>query len=443
MSGKGQGRRDQVGVDLRAPKGTQDILPPESERWRRVLDLAHRLFHVYGYREIILPVMEYTEVFARGLGEGTDIVRKEMFTFLDKGGRSLTLRPEATAGVARAFVQHRLDKAGMPVKLYYCGPMFRHERPQKGRYRQFHQLGVELMGSSHPSADAEVILLCSEFLRSLGIASRLVLNSVGDASCRPAYEEALRAYLHGRAEELCPDCRRRMEVNILRVLDCKERQCAGVIAGAPGLGDYLCEACRHHLQAVEELLGAAGVEFSREERLVRGLDYYTRTVFEFQDPVLGGQNALAAGGRYDRLVEEMGGESVPAVGFSVGLERVMNAGPSFPPGGREGIYLVAMGKEARKQAFLMARHLRAEGLRCDLDHLDRSLKAQMKEADRQGYRFCIILGEEELRGEYLTLRDLETGTQERLEAEGGRRVEAVLRRLEAWMVTRWKQTPGS
>ncbi|MDI6872795.1 histidine--tRNA ligase [Candidatus Solincola sp.] len=416
-------------ADFRAPRGTQDVLPPESERWRRVLDLAHRLFHAYGYREIILPVMEYTEVFARGLGEGTDIVRKEMFTFLDKGGRSLTLRPEATAGVARAFVQHRLDKGGLPVKLYYCGPMFRHERPQAGRYRQFHQLGVELIGSPYPSADAEVILLCHEFLGSLGIASRLVVNSVGDAACRPAYVEALRGYLEGRAGELCPDCRRRMEVNTLRVLDCKERSCAPVIAGAPGLGDYLCGACRAHLRAVEEILGAAGVDFSREERLVRGLDYYTRTVFEFQDPELGGQNALAAGGRYDHLVEEMGGEPVPAVGFSVGLERVMNAGPVLPEGGREGVYLVAIGEEARRRAFLMARGLRAEGLRCDLDHMDRSPKAQMKEADRQGYRYCLILGEDELKGDYLTLRDLEEGAQERLEAGGNRWLEAVKERL--------------
>lgn len=418
MSGEEGTRGDRSRAGFQAPKGTRDILPPESERWRRVLELAHRLFRAYGYREIILPVMEYTEVFARGIGEGTDIVRKEMFTFLDKGGRSLTLRPEATAGVARAFAQHRMDKMGLPVKLYYCGPMFRHERPQAGRYRQFHQVGVELIGSPYPSADAEVILLCREFLGSLGIATRLAVNSVGDDSCRPAYIEALRAYLEGRADELCPDCRRRMKENTLRVLDCKERSCAAVIAGAPGLGDYLCESCRAHHRAVEDLLGAAGVEFVREERLVRGLDYYTRTVFEFQDPELGGQNALAAGGRYDHLVEEMGGGPVPAVGFSIGVERVMNAEPRLSGDGRWGVYLVAIGEEARRRAFLMASRVRAEGLRCDLDHMERSLRAQMKEADRQGYRYCLILGEDELRGGFLTLRDLEGGTQERLVAAG-------------------------
>ncbi len=404
------------GGSFRAPRGTQDILPPESERWRRVLDLAHRLFRSYGYREIFLPVMEHTEVFARGLGEGTDIVRKEMFTFQDKGGRSLTLRPEATAGVARAFVEHHMEKSGLPVKLCYSGPMFRHERPQKGRYRQFHQLGVELIGSPHPSADAEVILLCRDFLLALGIRTRLVVNSVGDEECRPAYVEALGGYLKERAEELCPECRRRMEANVLRVLDCKERSCAAVIAGAPGLSDYLCPPCREHLSAVEELLDAAGAEFVRWDRLVRGLDYYTRTVFEFQDPELGAQNALAAGGRYDHLVEEMGGGPVPAVGFSIGLERVMNAGPALPEEDREGVFLVAIGEEARRRAFLMAYELRREGWRCDLDHMGRSPRAQMKEADRQGYRFCLILGEDELRGGYLTLRDLELGSQERLEA---------------------------
>lgn len=414
-------------MEIRAPKGTQDILPPESERWREVVGKATALFRAYGYREIILPVMEYTEVFARGIGEGTDIVRKEMFTFLDKGGRSLTLRPEATAGVARAFVQHRLDKGGLPIKLYYYGPMFRHERPQAGRYRQFHQMGVELMGSPGPSADAEVILLGREFFSVLGITTRLVINSVGDKACRPAYIEALRRYLADREEDLCPDCRRRAKENTLRVLDCKEKRCAAVIAGAPGMHGYLCDACRMHYHGVEEFLRAAGVEFEREERLVRGLDYYTRTVFEFQDPALGGQNALAAGGRYDHLVEEMGGNPVPAVGFSIGLERVMNAGPDLPGEGREGLYLVAIGEEARRRAFVLARGLRAGGIRCDLDHLERSPKAQMREAHRQGYRLCLIMGEEELSGGYFTLRDLERGTQERVDEE--RWMEAVRERL--------------
>ncbi len=402
----------------KAPKGMMDVLPPESERWREVVEKGVLLFRAYGYREIILPVLEYTEVFARGIGEGTDIVRKEMFSFLDKGGRSLTLRPEATAGVARAFVEHHLGKSGLPVKLYYWGPMFRHERPQAGRYRQFHQMGVELLGSPHPSADAEVILLCREFLIGLGLSAKLVLNSVGDDACRPAYLRDLRSFLEERTRELCADCRRRAEENTLRVLDCKDERCRDVLREAPGLEAYLCSGCRDHYRKVEELLKEAGVDFVREERLVRGLDYYTRTVFEFQDPELGAQNALAAGGRYDHLVEEMGGEPTPAVGFSIGLERVLKALPPVDGGERDGVYVVAIGDDARRKAFSVAFKIRALGVRCDLDHMDRSPKAQMREADRQGYRYCLILGEEELTGGYYSLRDLVEGTQERLGEDG-------------------------
>ncbi len=404
-------------MEAKSPKGIADILPPESGRWRRVMDMGSALFRAYGYEEIMLPVLEHTEIFARGIGEGTDIVRKEMFTFEDKGGRSLTLRPEATAGVARAFVQHRLDKSGLPVKLYYRGPMFRHERPQAGRYRQFTQLGVELMGSSHPSADAEVILLCREFFSLLGIESVLVVNSVGDRACRPAYVDALRAYLRGREGELCADCRRRMEENPLRLLDCKEKTCGGVMRGAPDLGEFICTACREHFRRVEELLRVAEVEFRVDSRLVRGLDYYTRTVFEFQDPALGAQNSLAAGGRYDYLVEEMGGEPTPAVGFSIGLDRVMNAEPRLAGEGEEGVYVVAIGEEARRKAFVVAWRIRGMGIRADLDHMERSPKAQMREADRGGFRYCLIMGGEELEGGYLTLRDMKEGTQERVEED--------------------------
>lgn len=394
-----------------------DVLPPQSERWRRVMDMGAALFRTYGYEEIMLPLMEHTEVFARGIGESTDIVRKEMFTFEDKGGRSLTLRPEATAGVARAFVQHRLEKSGLPVKLYYRGPMFRHERPQAGRYRQFTQLGVELMGSPRPSADAEVILLCHHFLSRLAVKCVLAINSVGDRACRPAYVDALREYLRDKEGELCADCRRRAVENPLRVLDCKEKACGRVLGGAPGIREFLCEACREHFRQVSELLQEAGVAFSVEERLVRGLDYYTRTVFEFQDPALGSQNSLAAGGRYDHLVEEMGGKPTPAVGFSIGLERVMNARPRIEEEGRKGVYVVAIGEEARKRAFAVAGRIREMGIRADLDHMERSPKAQMREADRGGFRYCLLIGEEELSGGYLTLRDMEGGTQDRLEGD--------------------------
>ena len=402
-------------MDIRAPKGTMDILPPESERWRLLQERGTSLFQLYGYREIILPIMEYTEVFARGIGESTDIVQKEMFTFEDKGGRSLTLRPEATAGVARAFVQHHLETDGLPVKLYYQGPMFRHERPQAGRYRQFRQLGVELIGSTNPSADAEVIILNQRFLDSLDLDVQLVINSVGNEQCRPDYVHALKDYLESRVKELCDDCRRRMGENPLRVLDCKKEGCGRVVKDAPSMQDFLCRECREHLDEVEELLVASGVDFKREERLVRGLDYYTRTVFEFLEPSLGAQNALAAGGRYDHLIEEFGGKPTPAVGFSIGLERVMLAKPRLENGSEEGVYILAIGDEARRRAFETASKLRVAGIRSDLDHLLRSPKAQMREADRLGHPFCVIIGEEELSGGYYSLRDMRSGTQDKVE----------------------------
>ncbi len=404
-----------------------DILPPESTRRRRVVERATSLFRAYGYREIETPVFEHTEVFARGLGEGTDIVQKEMFTFLDKGGRSLTLRPEATAGVARAFVQHRLDTRGLPVKLYYQGPMFRHERPQAGRFRQFSQLGVELMGSSLPGADAEVIALCAAFFSVLGMRAELLINSVGDEECRPAYVEALSAYLEENRERLCEDCKRRARENPLRVLDCKSQQCSTVIALAPEIPHHLCEGCREHQAAVEGMLMAAGVSFRREGRLVRGLDYYTRTVFEFQDPALGAQSALAAGGRYDHLVEELGGKPTPSVGFSIGLDRVMLAGPAVGGEEGEGIYVVAIGEAARERAFVLAQELRRAGVRADLDHLGRSPKAQMREADREGFRLVALVGEDELAGGYVTLRDLKEGRQE--EVEDARLLAILMERL--------------
>jgi histidyl-tRNA synthetase len=392
-----------------------DILPPESERWRLLQKIGTSLFQLFGYQEIILPVMEYTEVFARGIGESTDIVQKEMFTFEDKGGRSLTLRPEATAGVARAFVQHRLETEGLPVKLYYQGPMFRHERPQAGRYRQFRQLGVELIGSENPSADAEVIILCQRFLSSLELDVELVINSVGDEQCRPDYVRALKEYLESQVKKLCEDCRRRIGENPLRVLDCKKEGCGKVIQGAPSLQDFLCRECKVHLQEVEEILVASGLDFKREERLVRGLDYYTRTVFEFLEPKLGAQNALAAGGRYDHLIEEFGGKPTPAVGFSIGLERVMLANPQLQSELEEGVYVLAIGDESRRKAFETASGLRAAGIRADLDHLMRSPKAQMREADRLGHPFCVIIGEEELAGGFFSLRDMRSGDQEKVE----------------------------
>ncbi len=418
-------------MEIRAPKGVTDILPPESERWRRVEKMGIDLFRAYDYREIILPVIEYTELFNRGIGQGTDIVRKEMFTFEDKGGRSLTMRPEATAGVVRAFIQNHMEKSGLPTKLYYQGPMFRHERPQAGRYRQFQQLGVELIGSSLAVADAEVIILCARFFKALQIPAELIINSVGDENCRPGYVEALRKYLEEHASELCADCRRRMRENPLRVLDCKVPGCIEVARKAPEIEAFLCEACMEHFLQVEEALGAAELAAKRDGRLVRGLDYYTRTVFEFRTASLGAQNSLAAGGRYDRLVEELGGRSVPATGFSIGMERVMMAGPQLPQEPDYGIYVMAIGDEARKPAFILAQDLRDKGIRADLDLMNRSPKAQMREADRMSFPLAAIIGKDEIEGGYLSLRDLKTGEQENITA--GELESEIRRRLERSM----------
>lgn len=397
---------------LRAPKGIMDILPPESERWRRVQEVGVHLFRTFAYREIVLPVMEYTELFSRGIGQGTDIVQKEMFTFQDKAGRSLTLRPEATAGVVRAIVQNHMEKGVLPLKLYYQGPMFRHERPQAGRYRQFRQLGIELVGSSTPEADAEVIVLCRRFFEKLAIEVELVINSIGDENCRPDYVRALMNYLEDNANELCRDCSRRMRDNPLRVLDCKVPGCMEVVQGAPDIDAFLCDACKDQFQKVVEAIEAVGVVARRDARLVRGLDYYTRTVFELRTPSLGAQNAVAAGGRYDGLIGELGGGPTPAVGFSIGMERVMMAEPKLPEIPEAGVYVVAIGVEARGRAFVLAQDLRDMGIRTDLDLMGRSPKAQMREADRMGFPLCVILGEDEIQGGYFTLRDMESAHQE-------------------------------
>ncbi len=402
-----------------APKGTRDVLPPASDTWLLVHTAAQELFRLYGYREIILPVMESTEVFVRGIGEGSDIVSKEMFTFTDKGGRSLTLRPEATAGVARAFVEHNLAEGGLPVKLYYQGPMFRHERPQAGRYRQFHQLGVELIGSAAALADAEVITVCRRLFERLGLGDlELKLNSVGDAECRPAFVESLRAHFSGVEEGLCPDCRRRLEVNPLRVFDCKVEGCRKAIEGAPRITDHLCRACRGHFDEVRGYLDAARIAYQTDPALVRGLDYYTRTVFEFQRPGGGAQNALAAGGRYDDLIASYGGKDTPSTGFSIGVERVVErlgeAGGGGQAGPREGVYIVAMPGEPRRQAFILLEEAHGRGIAAEMDSLERSVKAQMKAADRSGYRWVVVVGEDELASGLLTVRDMVGSSQERV-----------------------------
>ena len=404
-------------MSLKAPRGTQDILPGQSEAWEFVERRAREVLVRYGYGEIRTPAFERTELFQRGVGESTDIVQKEMYTFPDRKGRSLTLRPEGTAPVARAFVEHKLFAGPKPVKLFYLGPMFRYERPQAGRYRQHHQIGAELLGSESPAADFESIALLVDIYTEVGLRDLTVMvNSVGDAACRPAFSETLRAYLMGRRDALCPDCVRRTEQNPLRVLDCKVPGCVEVARDIPSIQKHLCDACRLHQKRVLALLDGAGIAYTVNDRLVRGLDYYTRTVFEVQHGGLGAQNAIGGGGRYDRLVEEVGGPDTPGVGFSTGIERVLlalQADGAPVPGARgpQVVLAVAGGEPERAAAALLARRLRRR-FRVEVDLLDRGLGAQMKSANKLGARVTMVVGPDELAGGRWTVKDMTSGEQE-------------------------------
>ncbi len=399
-----------------APKGTKDILPDQVGPWEAMERLFLRLAADYGYRQIRTPICERTELFARGIGDATDIVQKEMFTFTDRGGRSLTLRPELTAGTVRAYLEHNLAGEGPLSKLCYLGPAFRQERPQAGRYQQFTQYGVECFGSRDPAADAEVIDLALAFVEAAGMEQvRVLLNSIGCPECRPAYRTALRAAVRDREGELCPACRERLARNPLRMLDCKSPQCQAALAGAPAAADHLCPACAGHFAAVQGYLTSLGRRYELAPRLVRGLDYYTNTVFEVVAAGLGAQDAILGGGRYDGLIELCGGPATPGVGFAGGMERLLlalAAAGNPPQAEREmAVFLVSLGAAAKERAVRLAHELRAAGFCADLDYLDRSLKAQLREADRQGARFAVILGEQELAREAATVKPLKGGEQ--------------------------------
>jgi len=401
-------------------KGFQDVVPPKSATWQALEEKARALFSLYGFQEIRLPILEHTELFARSIGEDTDIVEKEMFTFPDRKGRSLSLRPEGTASVVRAYLSAGLGK-GEAVKWYYTGPMFRYERPQKGRYRQFYQVGAEAIGHAGPGTDAEILAMLDRLFSALGIGENisLELNSLGCGKCRPDYKKALVEHLASKKDEFCPDCLRRMERNPLRVLDCKVEGCKKAITQAPAPLDYLCPDCREHLEGVKADLAAAGVNYKINPRIVRGLDYYTRTVFEhLASDGLGSQNAVCAGGRYDNLVEEFGGPQTPAIGFAFGVERVamlMDTAALPAPS----YYIVSWGERARGQAVELLYGLRDRGVYAGMltDGKDRSMKSQMKAASRQGAQKAIILGEEEADKGVLTIKDLASGEQETVKKE--------------------------
>ena len=401
---------------IQRPKGTQDLLPGSVEQWQYLEETIRSVCREYGYEEIRTPMFEATELFQRGVGQTTDIVQKEMYTFLDKGDRSMTLRPEGTASVCRAYVENKLHGQPQPVKLYYMGPMFRYERPQSGRFRQFHQFGAEVLGADQPLVDAEVISLVWNLYQRLGLTQLEVhVNSVGCPVCRAKHREQLQDFLASRRNELCKDCQDRFERNPLRILDCKNPSCQTVTAGAPTTHDTLCEDCRTHFERVLALLNVAGVVYRVNPRLVRGLDYYTKTAFEVMVEEIGAQSAICGGGRYDRLIEEIGGPPTPGIGFAMGIERVLTAlqVQHKLPEEKDGLFamLIALGEKAQNEGFSLLGALRAQGMPVSMDLQGRNLKAQLKAANRQSARYALILGEEELERNMLILRDLTLGEQ--------------------------------
>lgn len=395
------------------PRGTRDFLPEQAERFRRLEDLAAKLARQYGYGEVRTPIFEYSELFERGVGESTDIVEKEMYTFSDRGERSLTLRPEGTAGVVRAYVEHKLYNGAMPAKFFYFGPMFRYEKPQAGRYRQLWQFGVELIGAEGPRADVEVIALGWQYFKELGIKTRLVLNSIGCPVCRKAYREALIDDL--RERPLCELCTARLERNPMRVLDCKNASCQKELKDVPLISQYLCAECSEHFTQVKTGLEELAIPYDLDPRLVRGLDYYSRTTFEYKTDSLGSQDALGGGGRYDGLVELLGGPSIPAVGLALGIDRteLMDPPALKQEEIRLGIWLVTM-EPVTSQAVALAYRLRDEGVLIQFDLLDKGFKAQFKQADRNNCRWALIIGPDDIEKRQAVLRNLETGEQQEL-----------------------------
>ena len=405
-------------MSYRGPKGTYDVYPggrephERPELWAWAEGVARDHFRRYAYSEVRLPVFEEAQLFVRSVGEASDIVRKEMFVFHDKGGRELSLRPEGTAGVVRSYVEHGLYKVAQPVKMWYFGPMFRHERQQKGRYRQHVQIGAEVLGSDDPLVDVEVISLLYSIHQSLGVRDEVVyLNNLGDLETRRSYVPELRSYLKKHESELDPDSISRIETNPLRTFDSKNENTQALLAEAPVVGDYLSEEARAHFDAVKAGLESVGVPYAVDERLVRGLDYYTLTVFEAKSAALGAQDTVGGGGRYNGLVSELGGPEMPGIGFGSGVERILLAANAPEEGAKLDVYFVTLVPEARLPAFSLAAALRAEGVACDLDYVDRSAKGQFKQADRAGVRFAVIIGDEELAKGACKLRDMSSGEE--------------------------------
>ena len=401
-------------MKFKSIRGVKDILPGEIERVQRVESICREVFESFGFIEIRIPIFEATEVFARSIGRSTDIVEKEMYTFADRDGKSLTLRPEGTASVVRAYIEHQLYLKKPVSKLYYLGPMFRYERPQAGRFRQFYQTGIEALGTDSPLLDVEVLTVLTMILQRIGIPqARLEMNSLGDNVCRPLYRKALKGFLSEKLSRLCEDCQRRYDTNPLRILDCKKESCRAVTAKAPSSLDHLCDDCRRHFTDVQEGLKHLKIPFEINEHLVRGLDYYTRTAFEVTAPGLGAQNAISAGGRYDGLVKAMGGPATPGIGFAMGVERSASLLERVEPT-KPDLFFALLGDEARRQMLPIIMQLREIGLWVEVDYAGDGLKKQMGLSDKLGARYTLIVGENELKSGKGVLRNMTTKEQQEL-----------------------------
>lgn len=397
-----------------ALKGIRDILPPEIYLWQKVEETAKETFSAYGFQELRAPIIESTDIFIRSIGETTDIVEKEMYTFSDKAGRSITLRPEGTAPVVRCYVQNRLYDLPSPQKFFYHGPMFRYERPQKGRFRQFYQIGVEALGTSDPKLDSEILFMLRLFLERIGLKElSFELNSIGCEKCRPDYKKALLNFLSGKIHDFCPDCQRRYKFNPLRILDCKVKGCVNLRAGAPKVTDFLCSDCREHFEELLTLLRLLDFPYIINPGMVRGLDYYTRTTFEVTSKHLGAQNAVAAGGRYDRLVEEFGGPPTPAIGFAMGIERIVELLRSSDkleiPAPK--VFIATIGAPAEKEGLILAEKLREKGLWIEIGYAAPSLRSQLRKADKLSVGYVLIIGDDEIRAGTVKWKLLSDGSQ--------------------------------
>ncbi len=404
---------------INIPKGTKDVLPQDSYKWQYVERAARKVAKTFGAKEIRTPTFEHTEVFLRGVGETTDIVNKEMYTFMDKGGRSITLKPEGTAGVARAFVENGMHQSALPAKLFYITQCFRYERPQAGRLREFHQFGVEFLGATDANIDVETIMLADAFIKEVGITNvTLYINSIGCPTCRKKYQQALKEYFNAHIDDMCELCKDRLDKNPLRILDCKNENCKEINKGAPKILDYICDDCKAHFEKVQRLLSLAGISYKVDANIVRGLDYYTRTVFEFVSENIGAQGTVCGGGRYDGLIAQLGGSDMPGIGFAIGIERILmlleNVGVEIPNDDKIKLYLAPMGEKESEKAFELCNSLRAKGVACDFDHMNRGIKSQFKYADKIGAEYVGVIGSSELESGVVKLKRMADGAEENL-----------------------------